>query len=130
MPSFESGRYGLAVYVSTTCLKNSREVSHFLLFNAAVPLSKRNLSGSAVPGGTRPRGFDEQADAIAATAISARGDQRSIERVLLTVCLIASGTRPPILPRCRRVERRRDRRAPSTCPRTCAACRPSGPAAR
>ena len=35
-------------------MKNSRAVSHFLSFNAMFPRSKRNLSGSTVPGGTSP----------------------------------------------------------------------------
>src|SRR5712691_2046165 len=68
MPIFASGRYGLAVYVSVTCLKNSRAVSHFLALSASVPLSKRNLSGSVVPAGTLPRVRVAQAAAVTRTA--------------------------------------------------------------
>src|SRR5215467_5781894 len=78
IPSLASGRYGLAVYVSVTCLKYSRAVSHFLLFSASVPLSNRNLSGSLVPAGTVPRG--EEAHAAAVASASTAAQSRSPER--------------------------------------------------
>src|SRR3954467_2525143 len=78
MPSFASGRYGLAVYVSVTCLKNSRAVSHFLLFSASVPLSNRNLSGSLVPAGTLPRGADAHAHVTASAAATAQSRTQDV----------------------------------------------------
>src|ERR1019366_2631907 len=93
-PSFASGRYGLAVYVSTTCLKNSREVSHFLALSASVPLSNRNLSGSVVPAGTVPRGFEAHAFA-AASARTAAHTRTPDVRCLITIVQSTTDTRPP-----------------------------------
>src|SRR5712691_4966134 len=82
IPSFASGRYGLAVYVSVTCLKNSRAVSHFLALSASVPLSKRNLSGSVVPAGTLLRPRVAQAAAVTRAATTRATQRPSHERCL------------------------------------------------